>query len=575
LTSLAALLRLAKEAGDNTEHLQRLAALENIKDRDLLLTPFGTTAALRLNNLTLKPLPESAVQENVGIRAQMLAPEHSTMLVALLKAEFLQGMKARRTYNFRALVEQVRSEGIRLEAPKALELRGLAAPSRAVLAALQQCASGLPNQVVAAVAECTPLETIRTLQPLIETRTLHYDGDRWRLLITLPELRPQPPGALERALTALLDFICMNEGTLTGRVLVADAVALTRACYEQAPKAIIYAFRKIEKLLKRIGDKYFVLELAELTIAAASQQPRSLEDARAQAHALICGCSWVYQRIGDLDTARNLARRSLELGSEIGWERNTAFCLKCEGRIMRMQAEMANNDRRATLLIESAQSIGHAITQFSSMAEIGPTHPEVGDCFSLLARTYLVARQYGDAKNALRQAYELIPQNGSKEHLDLLILTGDLQVATGEGEEAENTYTQALLLPEAADVQKSEIFARGFYQRAKLREKRQRTSQAVQDYDQAAKLWLDLQEYENSARARWQGIYLRVPKEKQVLDEIANEESFLVRITAYDLYLDRYPAPQAIGRRKQPTNQQVTQLLKDARQQTAIQYPHR
>ena len=46
----------------------------------------------------------------------------------------------------------------------------------------------------------------------------------------------------------------------------------------------------------------------------------------------------------------------------------------------------------------------------------------------------------------------LVPQNGPKDHLDLLILTGDLQAATGEEESAENTYTLALQLPEAADV---------------------------------------------------------------------------------------------------------------------------
>jgi tetratricopeptide (TPR) repeat protein len=209
------------------------------------------------------------------------------------------------------------------------------------------------------------------------------------------------------------------------------------------------------------------------------------------------------------------------------------------------------------------------------MRDIGPTHPEVGDCFSLLARTYLVARLYEDAKVALRRAYELIPQNGSKDHLDLLILTGDLQVATGEDGAAENTYTQAFNLTEAADVQKSEIFARGYYQRARLRERLQRKGQAIEDYERAAALWSELQEFENSARSRWRSIYLSSPDEKALLDEIANEESSLVRVTAFSLYLERYPAPQAIARRRQPTRQQVMQLVKDARQQAAIRYPRR
>jgi hypothetical protein len=69
-------------------------------------------------------------------------------------------------------------------------------------------------------------------------------------------------------------------------------------------------------------------------------------------------------------------------------------------------AEKVNNANRAELLTASADSINRAVTQFCSMRDIGPNHPEVGDCFSLLARTYLVARLYEDARAALREAYE-------------------------------------------------------------------------------------------------------------------------------------------------------------------------
>jgi tetratricopeptide (TPR) repeat protein len=208
------------------------------------------------------------------------------------------------------------------------------------------------------------------------------------------------------------------------------------------------------------------------------------------------------------------------------------------------------------------------------MTEIGPTHPEVGDCYSLLARTYYVAKQYDDAKEALRKAYDLIPPNGSKDHLDLLILTGDLYAASGNFEAAENAYSEVLALPEAADVQVSEMFARSHFQRAKSRERLRRNGLAIRDY-QCAAIWLRLEEYENSARARWREIYLSEPEQRGVIDEIAKEDSFLVRVTAYQLYLDRFSAPKAIARRKQPSSQQIAQLMKDARIQTAIRYPHR
>jgi tetratricopeptide (TPR) repeat protein len=209
------------------------------------------------------------------------------------------------------------------------------------------------------------------------------------------------------------------------------------------------------------------------------------------------------------------------------------------------------------------------------MPEIGPNHPEVGDCFSLLARTYLVAGEFEKAQDALRQAHDLIPPNGSKDHLDLLILTGDLYAAKNEKEAAERQYTEALELPDAADVQVSEIFARGYYQRGRVRERLQRPKQATADYQCAARLWMHLDEFEESAKAKWRQICVEAQDEKTILDQIAEEESYLVRVTAYVLYQERYPAPAAIARRKQPSRQQTIQLLKDARQKVAIDYPHR
>jgi len=573
LATVAALIRIAIETGPDTAKLRELATSEQLKDHEQLLGILGEHAAERLQHLSLQNLPELVVQENIAIRANVLAPEHAVQFITEVKTTFLQGMKVRKTYHTRELVELFTSRGIALATPVALTLDDLPTPARNVLAALQHCPGGLPNAVIARTAACSPEMTAEILAVLVQQQTLHYDGNRWRLLIALPEIQPAA-GVMQEAMDALVEFVAGHDATNDGRSLLTDAISLTHACFNVDPKAITGVFRKLEKLLKRAGNKYLVLELAELTIKAASQQPRSLEDARAQAHALICGSSWVYQRVGDLDTARTLARQSLTLGADISWDRNTAFCLKCEGRILRLQAERIASHRDA-LLTASAESITTAIKHFSNMTEIGPTHPEVGDCFSLLARTYLVAQEFGQAKAALGKAHELIIPNGSKDHLDLLILTGDLFAATGDMEAAERTYTEALQLPEAADVQVSEVFARGYYQRGELRQRLRRNSQAMSDYERAAGLWLHLDEFELSAKARWRHIYLEAPEEKPILDEIAQEESHLVRVIAYDLYQQRHTAPKAIARRKQPTKQQIAQLLKDARQETAIRYPHR
>jgi hypothetical protein len=150
----------------------------------------------------------------------------------------------------------------------------------------------------------------------------------------------------------------------------------------------------------------------------------------------------------------------------------------------------------------------------------------------------------------------LVPQNGSKDHLDLLILTGDLQAATGEEESAENTYTLALQVGDfvkggSAQVRLFRIMIA--QRRCGLSYMSSRTA-----LDRAGEVSL-----------------LKLAGRKPMLDEIANEESFVVRVTAFSLYQERYPAPQAIARRKQPSKQQVIQLVKDARQQAAIRYPHR
>src|SRR5579864_2820016 len=149
-----------------------------------------------------------------------------------------------------------------------------------------------------------------------------------------------------------------------------------------------------KKLSKRHGNKHLVLELADLTITAARDPLRGEDEARAEAQALICGRSWALQRLGDLDGAKKAATEGLGLGDAIGWVRNTAFCKKCTGRLARLFAERtANVSERARYLEESIALLIQAIDTFKTMPEIGPNHPEVGDCFSLIARTYLVAKQ--------------------------------------------------------------------------------------------------------------------------------------------------------------------------------------
>ena len=119
-----------------------------------------------------------------------------------------------------------------------------------------------------------------------------------------------------------------------------------------------------------------------------------------EALAVICGISWVYQRTGRLSEAAAEAERSLALGRAINWDRNTAFCLKCLGRLKRMQSEnLQDAKQRIGLLAASAKVLREAILEFTKLN----LEAEVGDCYSLLARTHFVAGNRKAASDAIKR----------------------------------------------------------------------------------------------------------------------------------------------------------------------------
>src|SRR5262249_57048512 len=105
-------------------------------------------------------------------------------------------------------------------------------------------------------------------------------------------------------------------------------------------------FMAFDKLLKMWGEKPLVLERADRCMGAARCAPRPRREVEGEAQALICGRSWVFQRIGRLTEALVEAERSLQLGEDIGWERNTVYCKKCIGRLYRMLAEQEHDTQQ-------------------------------------------------------------------------------------------------------------------------------------------------------------------------------------------------------------------------------------
>ena len=409
----------------------------------------------------------------------------------------------------RALTNQPRIERPPL-GPIRRHLPALEPRESAVAALLHLCPYPLPLEIVARVVGQQATEISTTLQRLIQTSTLEIREDTVHLCNRSLDDIPAPSSDLMgAALEAALDFT-ENHRNTTGPGQMMNVVALMKAAdIDTASTQVSRTFRSIQSYLKSSGDKRLVLEVARRSIEASKlsphggQWPRRREQVEDEAVARICGVSWVYQRTERLPEALVEAERSLALGQALHppWDRNTAFCHKCLGRLKRMQSEVAHDtERRIQLLNDSQQFLLEAIGEFKKLG----LEAEVGDCYSLLARTYLVTDNRTAARDAVREANKRMTNSANKDYLDLQIVKGDLMLHSNR-RTAESIYTEMLpgahsngdgdlITGSVDDAQKSEIIARAYLQRGKARAALNDTRNALEDLQHAAKIWDDLED---------------------------------------------------------------------------------
>ncbi len=311
-----------------------------------------------------------------------------------------------------------------------------------------------------------------------------------------------PDHVLVAALHAELDFADNHRGTLSGRAQLANVLALVEAAsgIRAASVQVSRTFGIVQTMLKARGDKHLVLRVAQRSIEASKARGRTRDQVKDQALATICGVSWVYQRTGRLAEALVEAERSLRLGQDIGWGRNTAFCRKCIGRLRRMQGEASGDvQERRDLFKKSVESLQEAILRFEQL----DMSEEVGDCYSLLARTHLVSGDTSAARQAIAQADERLLDCDSKDYLDLQIVKGDVVLLQNPAA-AEATYTEVLATrDDAKDAQKSEIIARAYLQRGRARAALGKGSRSQEDLERAAGIWDSLKDPAADA-AHWE-----------------------------------------------------------------------
>ena len=212
---------------------------------------------------------------------------------------------------------------------------------------LQAVAAPLPVEVLCKVGGMTRVTLRAAAESLkLAPALFWHDGD----LLTTTYSRPvhplplSPPELLSRALDALLAYVEFHGAPAVTRDQIENVLALAKT-NNVRPDLVARVFGIIQKALKRLGDKRLVWHAAALSLTAAGRENRQEQDAKEEALTLICGRSWVLQRVNQLDEAKTDAQRSLELGKRLRWHRNTAFCLKCLGRLSRMQAEVVSDGR--------------------------------------------------------------------------------------------------------------------------------------------------------------------------------------------------------------------------------------
>jgi tetratricopeptide (TPR) repeat protein len=574
ISGLMRLREVAIECGGDERKFDGLAG--DSDQIDLVRKYLGPGYRKTLERLTFQMLPEDLLRNTVEDRAQFLAGENHQLLVMFLFHLFSQAAAERRHYYITELIELIRQQSIRLSPPPGRMFADLPIPERQALLLLSACPAGLPIAPLAHAlgVEERALETC--LSTFVDQKLIVKDSGVLRYAGLAPDsLRDEGP-FLAASLDGLLDWLSGHELADSAALVTRAAIRIAETALRVRPGLALKLFQATEHVVKNIGDKHLLMHISEMCLHAAndlSETDRELK-ARAKAQAMLCGHCWVYQRTGRLAEAEVWAERSEGLGESIGWGRNTAFAKKCRGRLSRMIAEdNAEKDRRGSHLRASEDRLNEAIALFSMLAEYGPVHRQVGDCYSLLARTQYVGGNMDAASASLRRAYEIISPGATKEYFDLLILTGDVELARGNTDAAERSYSEVIDTHSSTDREMSEICARALFRRGQLRAHDRRKTAAVLDLQRAVDIWKHLDEHGRAGEAEWRIMQLEGRVQNEILRMFSKVEPPAVRVGAVTDYLARLKSVKAVAHRAIPTTSQVEQLAQAVRKRLAEEHP--
>ncbi|MCY4362889.1 MAG: hypothetical protein OXE42_12010 [Gammaproteobacteria bacterium] len=326
-------------------------------------------------------------------------------------------------------------------------------------------------------------------------------------------------------------------------------------------------FETLDRPMKYLGDKKLVLDVAKACIECCSGVDLDDRTAECQARARICGTSWVYQRTGNLGLAEQEALKSVRISEGVSSRKNLAFCKKCLGRLKRLRAEAESNPEvKRAFFKDSVQCLEEAISLFRDLDH----DREVGDCYSLLGRTYLSKGDIRTASECVEEAMRRIDPD-SKDYLDLRILEGDICLAAGEHAKAFEAFGEVIDLSSEQDYQISEIVARAHRQRAWTLMRVGRNAEAEIAFAKAQRIWEYYGEDNFAAEAEWGGILASEILERRTKLLLEAEDS-LVRCEAVRLYREEQSKrrPRAVAQRGRADNTVWKNLIKEAKRLQAL-----
>jgi tetratricopeptide (TPR) repeat protein len=574
---LAALGRFHQVAVECESDFDKFDSLVTDNERlDVVSSHLGPGYRDHLRRMVFVHQPEAVLKNSVQDRAKYLVGPNRDRMIDFLFKTFFEGAAERRRYTIVELIQRAEASGIGINPQAEVVFAEVPATAREALTALALCPAGLSQKALAAMLRADESSMMEELRPFIEQALIANDGEALRAAAAHPLRGQTPPERGVDWLDSLLSWLAENETADSAGLVARASLNIARSALRSRPGLALKLFQATEHVIKNLGDKHLLLEVSELCIHAANDPSAIDRDlkAKAKAQAMLCGHSWVLQRTDRLPEATVWAKKSERLGDDIGWDRNTAFAKKCIARLDRLAAEQSGDStERASFLQESETKLRAAIEIFSQSHEFGPTDRQVGDCYSLLARTQFVVGDLAAATESLRKAYEILVPGMTKEYFDLLILTGDIELAKGNRDAAEHNYTEVVDVHSSGKRELSEICARSYLRRGRLRVKAGRKAAAASDLARAAEIWDSLDETTYAAEAEWERMHLDSNLDPATRRLFSAVQPTVVRVEAVRSYQSRLQGTKVAARRAIPTQSQVAQFAKEARKRIAEEHP--